>query len=102
MLVKQRDLLALHKPPESRDKLREHDVRVSEAAGALFGDKASLLTARYRLSCLLQDCRMFCLSSLLFESLRVSVYEHPTTAVYMLRWCCHRMVRWVPESTQQR
>jgi hypothetical protein len=49
MLVKQRDLVALHRPPENRDKLKEHDLRVSEAAGALFGDKASLMTARYRL-----------------------------------------------------
>jgi hypothetical protein len=49
MLVKQRDLLALHKTPGNRDKLKEHDLRVSEAAGALFGDKPSLMTARYRL-----------------------------------------------------
>ncbi|XP_023709540.1 uncharacterized protein LOC111865601 isoform X2 [Cryptotermes secundus] len=45
MLVKQRDLLELHKPPENRDKLKEHDLKVSEAAGALFGDKPSLMIA---------------------------------------------------------
>jgi hypothetical protein len=49
MLVKQRDLLQLHKPPQNKDKLKEHDLKVSEAAGALFGDRPSLMTARYRL-----------------------------------------------------
>jgi hypothetical protein len=49
MLVKQRDLLELHRPPKNKDKLKEHDLKVSEAAGALFGDKPSLMTARYRL-----------------------------------------------------
>jgi hypothetical protein len=46
MLAKQRDLLELHKPPENKDKLKEHDLKVSEAAGTLFGDRASLMTAR--------------------------------------------------------
>jgi hypothetical protein len=49
ILVKQRDLLELHKPPKNKDKLKEHDLKVSEAAGAMFGDKASLMTARYTL-----------------------------------------------------
>jgi hypothetical protein len=70
MLVKQRDLLELHKPLKNKDKLKEHDLRVSEAAGALFGDRPNLMSARYRLytadvtstgtysPCLLHDCVM--------------------------------------------
>jgi hypothetical protein len=50
MLVKQRNLLELHKPPKNKDKLKEHDMKVSEAAGASFGDKPSLMAARYRLN----------------------------------------------------
>lgn len=47
MLAKQRDLLKLHKPPQSKDKLKDQDLKVSMAAGSLFGDKASLMSARY-------------------------------------------------------
>ena len=47
MLAKQRDLLKLHKPPQSKDKLKDQDLKLSMAAGSLFGDKASLMSARY-------------------------------------------------------
>jgi hypothetical protein len=50
MLAKQRDLLKLHKPPQSKDKLKDQDLKVSMAAGSLFGDKASLMSARYVIS----------------------------------------------------
>ena len=50
MLAKQRDLLNLHKPPQSKDKLKDEDLKVSMAAGSLFGEKASLLSARYMIS----------------------------------------------------
>jgi hypothetical protein len=46
MLVKQRDLLALHRPPESKDKLKKLDLQVSGAAGTLCGDNPSIMTAR--------------------------------------------------------
>ncbi|XP_021934432.1 uncharacterized protein LOC110836976 isoform X1 [Zootermopsis nevadensis] len=46
MLVKQRDLLELHKPPENKDKLKEQDLKVSAAAGTLCGGKLSIMTAR--------------------------------------------------------
>jgi hypothetical protein len=46
MLAKQRDLLKLHKPPQSKDKLKDQDLKVSMAAGSLFGDKANLMSAR--------------------------------------------------------
>jgi hypothetical protein len=47
MLVKQRDLLKLHKAPQRKDKLKDQDRKVSMAAGSLFGDEASLMSARY-------------------------------------------------------
>lgn len=50
MLAKQRDLLKLHKPPQSKDKLKDQDLKVSMAAGSLFGDRASLMSARYMIN----------------------------------------------------
>jgi len=41
--------LELHKPPENKNKLKEHDLKVSAAAGMLFGGEASIMTARYEI-----------------------------------------------------
>lgn len=46
MLVKQRDLLELHKPPENKVKLKAYDLKVSATAGTLCGDRHSIMTAR--------------------------------------------------------
>lgn len=61
MLAKQRDLLKLHKPPQSKDKLKDQDLKVSMAAGSLFGDKASLMSARYMSSAVQSvNCALAC------------------------------------------